>query len=134
MTTTPDTGTGWYSEEAATFGDRITGAREAVGLSQEDLARRLGVRLKTVRAWEDDLAEPRANKLQMLAGLLNVSIRWLLTGEGDGIAGPGEAEVPAEITALLTELRDVKTQLVRTADRVALIEKKLRSAAQKVAA
>jgi HTH-type transcriptional regulator, cell division transcriptional repressor len=30
----------------------------------------------------------------MLAGLLNVSIRWLLTGEGDGISGPGEAEVP----------------------------------------
>jgi len=134
MTTTPDTATGWYSDEAATFGDRITGAREAVGLSQEDLARRLGVRLKTIRAWEDDVAEPRANKLQMLAGLLNVSIRWLLTGEGDGISGPGEAEVPAEITALLTELRDVKTQLVRTADRVALIEKKLRSAAQKAAA
>ena len=133
MTTTPDAGTGWYSDEAATFGDRITGAREAVGLSQEELARRLGVRLRTIRAWEDDLAEPRANKLQMLAGLLNVSIRWLLTGEGDGLAEPGAAEVPAEIAVLLTELREVKTQLVRTADRVALIEKKLRSAARAAA-
>ena len=133
MTMTPETGTGWYSEEAATFGDRITGAREAVGLSQEDLARRLGVRLRTIRAWEDDLAEPRANKLQMLAGLLNVSIRWLLTGEGDGIPEPRAAEVPAEITALLTELREVKTQLVRAADRVAVIEKKLRSAARAAA-
>jgi transcriptional regulator with XRE-family HTH domain len=128
MTTTPDTGTGWYSDTTATFGDRITGAREAVGLSQEELARRLGVRLRTIRAWEDDLAEPRANKLQMLAGLLNVSLRWILTGEGDGIAGPGEAEVPEEITALLIELRDVKSQLVRAADRVAVIERKLRSA------
>jgi transcriptional regulator with XRE-family HTH domain len=133
MTTTPEAGTGWYSDDAATFGDRITGAREAVGLSQEELARRLGVKLKTIRAWEDDLAEPRANKLQMLAGLLNVSIRWLLTGEGDGIPGPGEPEVPAEITALLTELRDVKIQLVRAADRVALIEKKLRSAGRAAA-
>jgi HTH-type transcriptional regulator, cell division transcriptional repressor len=128
MTTTPDTGTGWYSDTTATFGDRITGAREAVGLSQEELARRLGVRLRTIRAWEDDLAEPRANKLQMLAGLLNVSLRWILTGEGDGIPGPGEAEVPEEITALLIELRDVKSQLVRAADRVAVIERKLRSA------
>jgi transcriptional regulator with XRE-family HTH domain len=133
MTMTPETGTGWYSEEAATFGDRITGAREAVGLSQEELARRLGVRLRTIRAWEDDLAEPRANKLQMLAGLLNVSIRWLLTGEGDGIAEPGAAEMPVEITALLSELREVKTQLVRTADRVAVIEKQLRSAARAAA-
>jgi transcriptional regulator with XRE-family HTH domain len=133
MMMTPETGTGWYSEEAATFGDRITGAREAVGLSQEELARRLGVRLRTIRAWEDDLAEPRANKLQMLAGLLNVSIRWLLTGEGDGIAEPGAAEMPVEITALLSELREVKTQLVRTADRVAVIEKQLRSAARAAA-
>jgi transcriptional regulator with XRE-family HTH domain len=134
MTTTPDTGTGWYSDEAATFGDRITGAREVVGLSQEEVARRLGVKLRTVRAWEEDLAEPRANKLQMLAGLLNVSIRWLLTGEGDGIPGPEEPVVPAEITALLTELRDVKSQLVRAAERVAVIEKKLRSAARADAA
>lgn len=133
MTTTPEAGAGWYSEDAATFGDRITGAREALGLSQEELARRLGVKLKTIRAWEDDLAEPRANKLQMLAGLLNVSIRWLLTGEGDGIAAPEEAAVPAEITALLTELRDVKSQLVRAADRVAIIEKKLRSASRAAA-
>jgi transcriptional regulator with XRE-family HTH domain len=133
MTTTPDAGAGWYSDEAATLGDRITGAREAVGLSQEELSRRLGVRLRTIRAWEDDLAEPRANKLQMLAGLLNVSIRWLLTGEGEGVPEPGAAEVPAEITALLSELRDVKSQLVRTADRVAVIEKKLRSAARAAA-
>ncbi len=130
MTSAPDSDTGWYSDDAATFGDRITGAREAVGLSQEDLARRLGVKLKTVRAWENDLSEPRANKLQMLAGLLNVSIRWMLTGEGDGLAGPEENEVPAEITALLTELRDVKAQLNRAADRVAVIEKRLRTAAQ----
>lgn len=133
MTSAPDNETGWYSDDTATFGDRITGAREAIGLSQEDLARRLGVKLKTIRAWENDLAEPRANKLQMLAGLLNVSIRWLLTGEGDGLAAPDEAEVPAEITALLTELRDVKSQLIRTADRVALIEKRLRSAARESA-
>jgi HTH-type transcriptional regulator, cell division transcriptional repressor len=134
MTVTPDTGTGWYSDAAATFGDRITAAREAVGLSQEDLSRRLGVKLKTIRAWEEDLAEPRANKLQMLAGLLNVSIRWLLTGEGEGVAAPDEGQVPAEISALLVELRDVKTQLLRSADRVALIEKRLRSAVRGAAA
>jgi hypothetical protein len=44
------------------------------------------------------------------------------------LPGPGEAEVPEEITALLIELRDVKSQLVRAADRVAVIERKLRPA------
>jgi transcriptional regulator with XRE-family HTH domain len=133
MTTTPDSGTGWFSEEAATFGDRITAAREAAGLSQDELSRRLGVRPRTIRAWEDDLAEPRANKLQMLAGMLNVSIRWLLTGEGEGVPEPGTAEMPSEVTALLAELREVRTQLARAADRVAAIETKLRSAARAAA-
>ena len=133
MTETRDTGTGWYSDAAATFGDRVTGAREAAGLSREDLALRLGVRLRTIRAWEEDMAEPRANKLQMLAGLLNVSLRWLLTGEGEGIPAPGEEEVPAEMTALIGELREVKSELVRAADRVARIEARLRSAARAAA-
>jgi HTH-type transcriptional regulator, cell division transcriptional repressor len=133
MDASPEAGTGWYSDEAATFGDRVTAAREALGLTQEEVARRLGVRLRTVRGWEEDTAEPRGNKLQMLAGLLNVSIRWLLTGEGEGVAEPGQVEVPPEITALLTELRDVKSQLTRAAERVAVIETRLRSAARSAA-
>ena len=51
--TTPETGS-WYSEETSTFGDRIVGAREAAGMSQSQLARRLGVRLKTLTDWEND--------------------------------------------------------------------------------
>lgn len=134
MTTPPDTGTGWYSDQAATFGDRITAAREAVGLTQEDVAQRLGVRLNTLCNWEEDLAEPRGNKLQMLSGLLNVSLRWLLTGEGDGVPDPEEPRAPSEITSLLDELRDLKGQLVHATDRVAVIERKLRTAARAGAA
>ncbi|MFZ1338625.1 MAG: helix-turn-helix domain-containing protein, partial [Paracoccaceae bacterium] len=44
----------WYAADVATFGDRLAGAREAAGLAQEDLAQRLGVRLTTVQAWEED--------------------------------------------------------------------------------
>jgi len=121
-------GTDWYSNEIATFGDRVAGAREALGLSQPDLAKRLGVKLKTVRAWEDDLSEPRANKLQMLAGLLNVSIMWLLNGEGDGLDAPAEeAMLPADIRAMLTEIRQVKTEMSAMADRLGLLEKRLRA-------
>ena len=80
----------WFSEARATFGDRLAAAREAADLSQKQLARQIGVKTRTLAAWEDDLSEPRANRLQMLAGLLNVSLMWLLNGEGDGVAPPGD--------------------------------------------
>lgn len=128
MTEQSDTGADWYADEIATFGDRMAGAREAAGLTQAEFARRLGVKLKTVRAWEEDLAEPRANKLQMLAGLLNVSVMWLLNGEGEGLDGPrDEVALPADVREMLKEIRQVKTEMSVMADRLGLLEKRLRA-------
>ena len=81
-----------YSDETSTFGDRLVLARETVGMDQAQLARRLGVRLQTLRNWEEDRAEPHANKLQMLAGMLNVSMVWLMSGTG---AAPAPADAGA---------------------------------------
>ncbi|RVV98407.1 XRE family transcriptional regulator [Mesobaculum littorinae] len=120
---------GWYSDENATFGDRLADAREAVGMSQEDLARRLGIKLRTLQGWEQDLAEPRANRLQMLSGLLNVSLRWLLTGEGEGLEKPSDAApLPEDMARLLGELRQMRADLARTSDRIGHMEKRLRAA------
>ena len=116
----------WYSADAATFGDRVAGAREALGMAQEELSKRLGVKLKTIRSWEEDLEEPRANKLQMLSGVLNVSVMWLLNGEGDGLASPEDAVLPKDVQDLLTELRQLRTQMGQNIDRMALLEKRLR--------
>jgi transcriptional regulator with XRE-family HTH domain len=122
-------GPGWYDPEATTFGDRMTGAREASGLSQSELAKRLGVKVKTIRAWENDQSEPRANKLQMLAGLLGVSIMWLLSGAGDGLEGPEErAELPDDLAELLKELRRIKVDQARMSERMGRLEKRLRLA------
>jgi len=119
----------WYSEKAATFGDRVAGAREALGMTQTELAKRLGVKLKTVRAWEEDLAEPRANKLQMLAGILNVSMMWLLNGHGDGLDGPvEEVALSGDVRAILTEIRQVKSEMGHLSERLGLLEKRLRQA------
>lgn len=78
----------YFGEEAATLGDRIAAARQAAGLTQAGLAARLGVGAKIVSSWENDRSEPRSNRLAMLAGLLNVSVSWLLTGGGEGVAPP----------------------------------------------
>ncbi len=124
----PDLEADWYGPDMATFGDRIAAAREAAGLSQKELARRLDVKHGTLRGWEDDLSEPRANKLAMMAGLLNVTMAWLLTGEGDGVAPPvDETPVAADINAVLVEIRDLKTQISAAADRLGRLEKTLRT-------
>ena len=116
----------WYGPDAATFGDRVAAAREASGMTQEQLAKRLGVKLKTLEQWEDDVAEPRANRLSMMAGLLNVSMVWLLTGEGEGLGPPDEVPVSGDITKILVEIRDIQTRIKEQADRLARLEKTLR--------
>lgn len=119
---------GWYDPNATTFGDRVAGAREQAGMSQADLAKRLGVKLKTLKAWEEDLSEPRANKLSMMAGLLNVSLLWLLSGEGPGLEGPGDAvELSPDMNDILTEIRDIRAQVALSTDRLGKLEKTLRA-------
>lgn len=124
----------WYSEEQATFGDRVAGARDAMGLSQAELARRLGVKLKTLRAWEEDMNEPRANKLQMLAGVLNVSIMWLINGEGDGLDAPVDNQpLQAEARALLAEMGRISDQFQSLAQRMQRLEARLTDLVQEPA-
>ncbi|MCV6594307.1 MAG: helix-turn-helix domain-containing protein [Silicimonas sp.] len=115
----------WYSEDAATFGDRLAAARNARGMSQKMLARRMGVALKTVEGWENDMREPRANKLSMMSGLLDVSMSWLLTGEGQGVDLDGEAAMP-ELAVLLNEMRALRTEMQRGAERMGVLEKRLK--------
>lgn len=119
---------GWYSDEQATLGDRIAAAREAVGFSQSQLATRLGVRTRTLRGWESDLSEPRANRLQMMAAMLGVSLRWLLSGEGDGVAPPlTEEEARDEaLQGALAEIRMMRGELLKMGERMGQLEKRLR--------
>jgi transcriptional regulator with XRE-family HTH domain len=121
-----------WDDAAATFGDRLALAREHAGMDQAQLARRLGVKLVTMQNWEADRAEPRANKLQMLAGLLNVSMIWLMTGGGAGGPMPGDGigeAGSADLRELLTELREMRRLQGRLAERTGLIEKRLRGLA-----
>jgi len=116
----------WYGPDAATFGDRVVGAREKSGMTQAELSRRLGIKLTTLQGWEEDRSEPRANKLQMLTGMLNVSLSWLLSGEGIGPEQPSTVPLSDDTQAILIEMRAIKTDMTRTADRLSRLEKRLR--------
>jgi HTH-type transcriptional regulator, cell division transcriptional repressor len=112
--------------------DRIVRAREAAGFSTAQLARRMGVRTRTLTAWETGRAEPRANRLVMMAGVLNVSPTWLLIGRG---AAPNEADSElALIRGELAQLRAMQTKAEQIIDRleahVATLESRARAAAE----
>jgi transcriptional regulator with XRE-family HTH domain len=118
----------WYGEDVATFGDRLEAARRNANLSQRELAKHIGIKNSTLRNWEDDVTEPRANKLNTLAGMLNVSLMWLINGEGDGLEALDENSVSdANLDAALIEIRELRVQMMHSANRLAKLEKRLRN-------
>ena len=118
----------WFSEDTATFGDRLAAAREAAGLSQKDLAQKLGVKMTTIEAWENDTAEPRANRLSIMSGILNVTLRWLLTGVGDDLPVPRDEDLPDGVTDILREMRRLSAEIHRSSEQLSVLEKRLRQA------
>ncbi len=121
-----DTPDQWFDPDATTFGDRLAGARELAGMTQAELAKRLGVKKKTMDDWENDMRDPRAMRLSMLAGLLNVSLLWLLTGEGEGPGNPGVANSYVRgARQLLDEIREISEQMRLNAERLVRVEHEL---------
>jgi transcriptional regulator with XRE-family HTH domain len=100
-----------------TIGGRITRARTAQGLTTAQLARRLGLKTITLSHWETDRAEPRPNRLMMLAGVLGVSPTWLLTGQGTAPSESGDDTSTRLLKQELTRLRDDATSLVERLER-----------------
>lgn len=116
-----ETAENWFAEGYATLGDRIAAAREVRGMSVADLARRVGARTETLKRWEADAVEPRGNRMQMLAGVLGVSLTWLMVGQGEGIAPLGTAQAAdrkALARAELARLRGDMAGLNRRIDRL----------------
>ena len=122
----PDADTNWYSDDNATFGDRLATARERAGLSQTDLAHKLGVKESTLIAWEEDRKEPRANRLSTLAGMLGISLSWLLTGEGHGPDSPSDKD--SRVAELLGQMRQVHREIGRSQEKLTQLEAQLQTA------
>lgn len=56
----------------------IKKAREKAGLTQKELADKLGLAQSTIAMWETENSLPRTNKLPVLAKLLNCTTDELL--------------------------------------------------------
>ena len=71
-------------ESRTTLAARIESARKRAGLSQAQLARRMGIERQSVQQWEHGETAPRQSRLTKLAQVLGVEAQWLLMGETDG--------------------------------------------------
>lgn len=102
-----------------TLGGRIWRARDALGLTLEDLAAQLGLPEETVSGWERDHAEPETKALFMLAGVLSVSPSWLIAGIGEAPADPATDE---PLHPLLRQLREIHQMHDQTGKAIAALE------------
>ena len=73
------------------FGSRLKKLRNTKKLTQKELAETIGVNQKQYQHWERGRAEPGFDKLQRLAYALEVSIEWLLYGNGRAVTHDDEA-------------------------------------------
>ncbi len=63
-------------------------------MSQDELARRIGITRVSISKWESGLNQPKGRYLNDLAAALGVTVEWLLTGEGSAPESSGEPRIP----------------------------------------
>lgn len=103
-----------YGPAEATLGDRLTAAREAAGFTVEQLAERLDLGGVTIEEWEADQSAPTDDGLGRVAKMLDVSVGWLLNGEGAGLTSDSDASTAAaELQELRRVLQDALHRLSR---------------------
>lgn len=65
-------------ERRKQFGARIKSTRKSLGLTQADLAKKIGVTKQAITTYETGIREPSFRNLIKLSRALNVTTDWLL--------------------------------------------------------
>ena len=68
----------WYGPDAATFGDRVAAARESAGMTQGQLARRMGVK---VLRFSVGFGKALFKRTHGRVGKAGIDIPWLFTAK-----------------------------------------------------
>lgn len=89
---------------------RIAEARKAAGLTQTEVARRLGIRPQSVQAWESGVSAPRARRLSELAQVLDVPEAFFFAAEN------GSTDLGGTLSSASAKARRVAEELVALAD------------------
>jgi transcriptional regulator with XRE-family HTH domain len=102
------------SRQARSVRTLIKQAREATGLSQDELAARCGVTQQAVAKWESGVSTPRPPTLKKVASTLLIDTNLLLRAAGylddddgdDDPTPPATAATPLQLAALNRKLAD----------------------------
>jgi transcriptional regulator with XRE-family HTH domain len=108
----------------AQIGYRITEARAALGDSVDVTAERVGVTAETFEGWESGDVTVRAHHLNRLAGVLGISLSWLIMGRGvEPLADSTElSRLRVDLAAARTRLDDVLNELTVIDQRLARLD------------
>ena len=66
-----------------TIGERIKKIRKAKDMTQEEFAKRLGIKRNTVATYEVGKSDPSDSAVVLMCTVFNVNESWLRTGEGE---------------------------------------------------
>lgn len=69
-------------DEKRAFAERYAFCVSRLGMRDSDVAKRSGIPHNTISRWANGKSVPDAKYIFMLADVLKVSPRWLITGEG----------------------------------------------------
>ena len=95
------------TRERTPFGQRLHALREQAGLSQQQLAERLGLTQRAYAHWERNPVALRPEQLLSLAEVLNVSVENLVGSNGSKKRGAGP-------TGRMKRLFEAASQLPRS--------------------
>ncbi len=91
--------------------DKIIELRKKNGMSQEELAEKLGVSRQSISKWEGAQSMPDMNRILAMADLFGVSTDYLLRDEIENPAEAGTADVPDESAARRVTLEEANRYL-----------------------
>lgn len=108
--------------DADTLGGRLSRTRESKGMSVATVARRVGVKSKTVQEWESDRSEPSVEHLALIERVLDVNLVWLLHGVGDA---PVDDIGPDPLLAIAAQLEKLTKMHADSGQIIARLQREL---------
>ena len=84
--------------------ERLRELRNALGLTQEQFAKELGVSFATINRYEKGKRLPDAEFLQILIDRYRVNLNWLFTGKGPMFLMNSDKQANSELFEILSVL------------------------------
>lgn len=113
--------------DADTLGGRLSRTRESKGISIATVARRVGVKPKTVQEWESDRSEPSVEHLALIERVLDVNLVWLLHGVGEA---PADDIGPDPLLAIAAQMEKLQKMHADTGQIIERLQRELRRLAE----